>query len=216
LRLAGVEVMDPFRLTVVLIFCAFLSSCKPTHPTNSQGRVEIPQPTPTVIPVSDGFDYPFGTDRYPKHHKHEVGWYNAQDFGANNHLGEDWNRTTGGDTDCGLPVYAASNGTIVYADEAGTGWGKVVIVRHRLQDGTLVETLYGHFQSFVKTSGQVTRRERIGSIGDGGGAYQCHLHFELRFSNCPAWGQPGPGYSNNRTGWTDPSSFVDANRSLRR
>lgn len=169
-----------------------------------------------LIPVSDGFDYPFGSEHYSRKDKHEAGWYDAQAFGVNNHLGEDWNRTTGGNTDCGLPVYAASNGTIILANEAGPGWGKVIIVRHKLTDGTLVETLYGHLQSFARTSGEVTRREQIGSIGDGGGAYQCHLHFEVRLSNCPMWGQPGPGYSSDRTGWIDPSNFVDAHRPLGR
>lgn len=172
-----------------------------------------PSPIPIPIPRSDGFDYPFGNN--PKTSKHEAGWYDAQKFGANNHLGEDWNRTTGGNSDCGLPVYAASRGVIVFADEAGPGWGKVMIVRHQLPDGTSVETLYGHLQSFVKTSGEVARREQIGSIGDGGGKYLCHLHFEVRLANCPMWGQPGQGYSADRNGWADPSEFVDANRSLK-
>jgi murein DD-endopeptidase MepM/ murein hydrolase activator NlpD len=111
-----------------------------------------------------------------------------------------------------LPVYAASKGTIIFADEAGPKWGKVIIVRHRLPDGTLVETLYSHLQSFERTGGEVNRREKIGSIGDGGGAYVCHLHFELRLSSSPSWGQVGPGYSGDSTGWTDPSDFIEANR----
>src|SRR5688500_1618508 len=44
-------------------------------------------------------------------------WYNAQDFGENRHLGEDWNKTTGGNTDCGEPVYASADGMIVFAGE---------------------------------------------------------------------------------------------------
>ena len=215
LRSSEVGMIHFFRLKVFLIFCAFLISCKSTRPTNSQHPTEV-TPSPIFIPVSDGFDYPFGSERHSRKDKHEVGWYDAQGFGANNHLGEDWNRKTGGNTDCGLPVYAASNGTIVFANEAGPGWAKVLIVRHKLTDGTLVETLYGHLQSFVKTSGEVTRREQIGSIGDGGGAYQCHLHFEVRLSKCPMWGQPGPGYGGDRNGWVDPSVFVDAHRPLGR
>ncbi|HEX8491367.1 MAG TPA: M23 family metallopeptidase [Pyrinomonadaceae bacterium] len=109
-------------------------------------------------------------------------------------------------------MYAAAKGLIVYAADAGQGWGKVLILRHQLADGTLVETLYSHLQSFTKTVGEVNRGEQIGSIGDGGGAYLCHLHFEVRLKGCPAWGATGPGYSSDSKGWTDPSRFIDANR----
>jgi len=51
------------------------------------------------------------------------GWYNAQDFGDNMHLGEDWNGNGGGNSDCGLPVRASSNGVISYSKNAGAGWG---------------------------------------------------------------------------------------------
>ena len=52
-------------------------------------------------------------------------------------------------------------------------------------------------------------REVIGFIGDGGGIYNCHLHLEIRFSNCPSWGETGAGYSSDARGWTDPSNFID-------
>ena len=175
-----------------------------------------PTPTPIVIPISDGFDYPVGNTKRVTEANDGDGWYNAQNFGENNHLGEDWNRESGGNTDCGLPVYAVSKGTIIFAGEEGKGWGKVIIIRHRLPDGTLVETLYGHLSSIVRSGGEVERRERIGQIGDAGGAYPCHLHFELRLSDCPSWGLKGTGYSDVRVGWTDPSEFIDARRSLPR
>ena len=168
--------------------------------------------------ISDGFDYPVGETGYVTEDHDGDGWYNAQDFGVPNpdfgnklHLGEDWNGEGGGDTDCGEPVYAVSKGTIVYAEDAGSGWGNVIIIRHDLPDGTQVESLYGHLQSMTKTSGTVERREQIGTIGKDGWK-SCHLHFEIRFSNCPSWGTPGPGYSYDTTGWTDPSDFINAHR----
>lgn len=167
-----------------------------------------------VAAVSNGFDYPVGSTGYVTQANDGDGWYNAQDFTAGNHLGEDWNAESGGNTDCGKPVYASSNGTIVYAQTA-SGWGKVLIVRHTLPDGSQVETLYGHLQSFTRTSGDVNRREQIGTIGDGDGTNPpCHLHFELRYPDSRNWGTPGPGYSSNTTGWTDPSNYVDAHRQL--
>lgn len=162
------------------------------------------------IPTSNGFDYPVGSP-YVTQANDGDGWYNAQDFRVNNHLGEDWNGEGGGDTDCGEPVYAVSKGSIVYAADAGSGWGNVIIVRHELLDGTQVESLYAHLQSISKTRGTVERREQIGTIGKDGWPY-CHLHFELRFSNCHPWGSPGPGYSTDATGWIDPSDFIDLHR----
>ncbi len=185
--------------------------------TNTQAttpRVNAATPAPALIPVSDGFDYPVGRARGVTEARDGDGWYNAQDFGVNNHLGEDWNGDGGGNTDCGQPVFSVSKGTIFFAGEAGPGWGKIVLVRHRLPDGTLVETLYGHLGSLTKTSGDVARREQIGSVGDADGSYPCHLHFELRFSDCPFWGATGPGYGAANSGWTDPSVFIAARRNL--
>lgn len=125
-------------------------------------------------------------------------WYNAQDFGVNRHLGEDWNKTTGGNTDCGAPVYATANGTITFAKDAGAGWGNVVIVEHTGDDGTKIQSLYGHLESITKTNGEVQRREQIGTIGNANGQYLCHLHFEIRWPDCPSWNQTGPGYADNK------------------
>jgi murein DD-endopeptidase MepM/ murein hydrolase activator NlpD len=190
-------------LIFVLFFCA---SCRgPNLPAvEAQKASEKPQ----EIPLAEGFDYPVGKTKTVTQKKDKDGWYNAQDFGANDHLGEDWNADTGGNTDCGLPVYSAARGLIVYAGDQ-LGWGNVLIVRHRLKDGKQVETLYGHLQEFAKTSGEVARREQIGKIGNGGGLYPCHLHFELRTQDCPIFGQVGGGYAKDRAGWLDPSDFID-------
>lgn len=136
-------------------------------------------------------------------------WYNAQDLGENDHLGEDWNLNSGGNSDCGEAVYAAAGGLIVLARDAGPGWGKVVIINHRLPDGTPVQTIYGHLQKISRSSGEVTIREEIGTVGNADGKYLCHLHFELRSDSCPLWGKPGSGYGRDQTGWLDPSDFID-------
>lgn len=207
-----------FRPVIALLVCAFVMTasalwcgCRSSMQEQPQ-QTGVAQPSPVNIPVSDGFDYPVGRKGPVTQAKDGDGWYNAQDFRENDHLGEDWNAEKGGNTDCGLPVYAASKGLIVFAGEAGPGWGKVIILRHRLPDGTLIETLYGHLQSFARTGGEVERREMIGQIGNADGAYPCHLHFELRFTDCPAWGATGSGYSSNAKGWADPSNFIDAHR----
>jgi murein DD-endopeptidase MepM/ murein hydrolase activator NlpD len=164
--------------------------------------------------------FPAGSFAYPVGEKEFVTerndwwdlWYNAQDFGENRHLGEDWNKTTGGNTDCGEPVYAAAGGRIVFAQDAGAGWGNVVIVEHTAADGTKIQSLYGHLETMAKTAGEVKKRELIGTIGSANGRYMCHLHFELRWTACPFWNQTGGGYADERSGWIDPSEFIDKTR----
>ncbi|HEX8266899.1 MAG TPA: M23 family metallopeptidase [Pyrinomonadaceae bacterium] len=140
-------------------------------------------------------------------------WYNAQDFGENRHLGEDWNANAGGDTDCAAPVYASADGRITFAEDAGAGWGNVVIIEHRAPDGTKIQSLYGHLESIIKTSGEVKRREQIGTVGNANGHYKCHLHFEIRWMDCPFWNKPGGGYGDDKNGWIDPSEFINKTRS---
>ncbi len=179
---------------------------------SSEAQTNKTQVSPTASPkiIAQNFAYPIGkteTSTQAKDKKDD--WYNAQDFGANNHLGEDWNKNSGGNTDCGEPVFAAADGRVVYAENAGEGWGNVVIIEHNLPNGERVQTLYGHLEKIVKTSGEVKKREQIGTVGNAGGRYLCHLHFELRQESCPVWNEAGAGYSAERNGWLDPSDFID-------
>jgi murein DD-endopeptidase MepM/ murein hydrolase activator NlpD len=161
---------------------------------------------------AESFAYPVGDADFATEARDSDLWYNAQDFGENRHLGEDWNKTTGGNSDCGEPVYAAAAGQIVFAADAGAGWGNVVIVEHAAEDGTKVQSLYGHLETISKTTGAVSRREQIGTVGSAGGRYMCHLHFEIRWTECPFWNQTGHGYSDDRRGWVDPSEFIEKHR----
>lgn len=192
--------------------CTRSSGGPSTPPTASPSLAPNPAATPPEVPLVDGFEYPIGSTGKVTQAKDRDPWYNAQDFTVNNHLGEDWNLNTGGDSDCRQPVYAAANGWIVYAQDAGEGWGNVIIVEHKLGDGSRVQTLYGHLQEIVRDEGTVKRREVLGKVGNANGRYACHLHFELRLSNCPSWTAPGPGYGADSTGWTDPSKFIDGHR----
>ena len=192
-----------------IIFLQF--ACNSSEAQTNQNKL-APTPTPPII-IAEKFAYPIGkTEAITQNKDKKDDWYNAQDFTVNNHLGEDWNANSGGNTDCGAAVYAAASGTIVFAENAGVGWGNVVIIEHILPDGKKVQTLYGHLQEVLKTSGDVKLREQIGTIGNADGKYLCHLHFELRDEDCPMWNQAGAGYSAERKGWLDPSNFIDARR----
>ena len=196
-----------FIAAISIAFCLqAVTGCSESVPAESP-RPETPRS------IADRFAYPVGPGEYvtPARDKKDE-WYDAQDFGENNHLGEDWNKNSGGNTDCGEPVYAIANGEITYAADAGPGWGNVVIITHTLPDGTEVQSLYGHLKAIEKTSGTIKIREKIGTIGDGNGRYICHLHFELREENAPLWDQIGPGYSVDKTGFLDPSNFIDKRR----
>lgn len=161
-----------------------------------------PPPPPPVdpcarAPLSDGFGFPVGGGT-------AEGYYDAQPFGVNDHLGSDWNAVTGGATDYGHPVQAIGNGLVTDATEYGGGWGLVVRIVHR--DGErCVESFYGHLAEARVTVGDVVARgEGIGTIGDANGRYVPHLHLELRTEP----GRPlGPGCGEPK--WrVDPTAFI--------
>jgi len=195
----------------LLAFCLIAQfACRASEAQQNQSNTS-PSPTPKI--VARKFAYPLGkTGTLTQAKDRQDEWYNAQDFGANDHLGEDWNKNSGGNTDCGEQVFAVADGSIVYAENAGPGWGNVVIVEHNLANGTRVQSLYGHLQKILKTSGDVKMRERIGEVGNADGKYLCHLHLEIREEICPVWNQAGGGYSADRKGWLDPSDFIDKHR----
>ena len=196
-------------MTRILLYVSllFLCGCALNPETaGTDARHEAPV-------IAKEFAYPVGSKDFMTEAKDtDDDWYNAQDFGENDHLGEDWNKNTGGDTDCGEPVYAAGNGIITFAGHAGSGWGNVVIVEHTLPEGKKVQSLYGHLKKILRKEGAVGKRERIGTVGNADGKYLCHLHFELRDESCLMWNRVFIGYSPIRKGWLDPSDFIDNRR----
>lgn len=154
--------------------------------------------------ISDGFDFPVG----PPSAK---GYYNAQGFRKNNHLGDDWNGNGGGNSDLGDPIHAIANGYVVSAEEYGPGWGNVIRVIHYMKEkDQLVESLYAHCDTMlVKKGTWVKRGQQIGTIGNAHGTYWAHLHLEIRTTVDM---DLGGGYSEETKGFTDPTAFIKANR----
>ncbi len=138
------------------------------------------------------------------------GYYNAQPFGINDHLGEDLNAKTGGNSDLGDPVYSVANGYVKFAEDIGGGWGNVIRIVHKLENGKYVESLYAHCDKItVKKHSLIKRGDQIGTIGDAHGQYYAHLHFEMRSDvNLPI----GPGYSADQTGYLNPLDFIKKRR----
>jgi len=152
---------------------------------------------------SDGFDFPVGKPN-------AEGYYNAQGFGGKkHHLGDDWNGNAGGNNDLGDPIYAVANGIVTEAFDRKGGWGPIVRVVH-YHKGKFYESLYAHCNEMYVSAGQPVRRgQKIATIGNIGGKYLAHLHFEIRSEpDMPL----GGGYSTNNTGYLNPTSFIKANR----
>lgn len=151
------------------------------------------------------FDFPVGPPD-------AAGYYDAQPFGTNDHLGNDWNGNGGGNSDLGDPVYAISPGVVLVAADHGGGWGNVVRIVHRcasLGEGEgegAVESLYAHLDTIeVRPGQQVLRGQRLGTIGTAHGQYLAHLHLELRARP----GLPlGGGYSSDTRDFLDASAFI--------
>lgn len=149
------------------------------------------------------FDYPVGPPI-------SEGYYNAQEFAENNHLGDDWNGTGGGNTDLGDPIFAIANGKVKVAEDYGGGWGKIVRLIHQLPNGEVVESFYAHCETMlVKKGDWVKRGDQIATIGNADGAYLAHLHFEIRTDTSMG---NGGGYSPDTQGYVDPTAFIEAHR----
>jgi murein DD-endopeptidase MepM/ murein hydrolase activator NlpD len=147
-----------------------------------------------------GFDFPVGAPD-------GTGYYDAQPFGKNDHLGNDWNGVGGGDSDLGFPVFAVADGTVLDATDHAGGWGNVVRVAHSC--GERVESIYAHLdRMYVVADAHVQRGQLIGTIGTAGGQYRAHLHFELRDRHLPL----GDGYSTDRSGYLDARDYIRRHR----
>ena len=106
----------------------------------------------------------------------EFGWRTHPIFGtARYHSGLD----IGGDY--GLPIYAAANGTVIYAGWI-SGYGNAVIIDH----GGGITTLYGHNDSLNVSEGEsVSQGQVIAMCGSTGNSTGPHCHFEVRENGEP-------------------------------
>lgn len=154
---------------------------------------------------ADGFDYPVGKPN-------AKGYYNAQGFQKNQHLGEDWNGIGGGNSDKGDAIYAVANGYVKYAEDYGSSWGNIVRILHCIpgKPNKYIESFYAHTDTMlVKEGSWVKRGDKIATIGDAHGSYPAHLHFEMRNKIDM---NIGPGYSTDTTGYINPTPFIKKNR----
>ena len=102
---------------------------------------------------------------------------------------------------------------MVYAANAGGGWGNLVRVVHNIgsqENPVYIESLYGHLENIDVDQYQIVKRgQQVGTIGNVGGLYFAHLHFEIR-TNITIGN--GFGYSANTSGYVAPTPFIIAHR----
>jgi murein DD-endopeptidase MepM/ murein hydrolase activator NlpD len=80
----------------------------------------------------------------------------------------------------GTPIYAAGNGTVVFAGRKG-GYGNYLMLRH---NGTY-ETAYAHLNGYargIRSGARVEQGQIIGYVGTTGRSTGPHLHYEVLVS----------------------------------
>lgn len=194
--------------TVIAILCLSIISChsKETDQTSTTIRLQKKDNTARdfdTIQYTNGFDFPVGKPN-------ANGYYNAQKFTENDHLGDDWNGVGGGNSDMGDSVYSIANGYVSFAENINGGWGNVIRIIHYIDENRQVESLYAHCKKItVKKGDFIEKGTLIGTIGNNDGQYWAHLHFEIRdVLHLPI----GGGYSSNTQGFINPSKFINNNR----
>ncbi len=83
---------------------------------------------------------------------------------------------------CGTKVTSAADGNVILVVNnnrncTSCGYGNYVIVEHK--NG--FRTVYGHLTSISVSNGQkLNSGDKVGTVGNTGHSYGCHLHFEIR------------------------------------
>jgi murein DD-endopeptidase MepM/ murein hydrolase activator NlpD len=133
------------------------------------GAAEVPGPV-RVFPI-DG--------------PHDLGRSPTNGFGGGRgHSGQDMFAK------CGTPVVAAQGGKVRKAGSHPVGGNFIVLTEER----TGLDAVYMHLahRPRVRAGARVETDERIGSVGDTGNAWGCHLHFELW--TAPGWYAGGEAF----------------------
>jgi murein DD-endopeptidase MepM/ murein hydrolase activator NlpD len=166
-----------------------------------------------TVPIADTFQFPLGRPNQPllADFKRDTDFLDPKYYANEKiwHPGEDWNLTTGGDSDLREPVYAAANGKVITSGHFPT-WGNIILIEHQLPNGERVWTQYAHLNERLVFAGDIVERGNgIGTIGKGAhGIFSAHLHFEIRKENLSAehWWVKDAEYIRDR--YHNPSAFI--------
>ncbi len=181
----------------------------------TEGQPDVP------VPVADGFDAPLGSPQERAGAQLWPGaWFDATPYGTRYDATGRWAIHTGADLnlpddqDALAPVYAAADG-IVRASAAYPVWGNLIIVEHKLQDGTRLWTRYAHLNEMSAQVNQIVKRgEVIGRVGNAFNRYAYHLHYDVANIDLGQSPADWPGDDSGRVlrDYVDPLSFTAAHR----
>lgn len=127
------------------------------------------------------------------------------------HTGADLNLP--GHADVNAPVYACSDGVVVFSGTVAGWQGQVVCIMHVLETGQVVWSRYAHIKEAVEL-GAVRRGQQIGRIADyaPAGSIGDHLHFDISYADLGIkpgdW--PGMDVARLRAMYVDPQAFIAA------
>lgn len=115
--------------------------------------------------ASGNWAYPVGGGYISSHY--------GESRGGKAHLAIDIAASTG------TTVYASNNGTVVFAGDAGDGYGNCIRISH----GGGMVSVYAHLSSMSVSSGQAVQKgQKIGGVGNTGWSTGAHLHYEMRIN----------------------------------
>jgi len=126
----------------------------------------------------------FNTDKWLN------GGWNSDSVGAYStsgafHPGEDWNLTSGSDSELSpaQPVSAIADGVVLYNGPT-PAYGNVVVLVHQTSGGDFVTSFYAHLAAplpGLPVGARIFKGARIGDVGNSGPTgTPAHLHFEIR------------------------------------
>lgn len=148
-------------------------------------------------------------------------WDITQKFGNERslgrfHVGEDVQR------DSEVAVYAIGNG-IVKHNSQRTDYGYVLVIEHKLPNGSYVSSVYGHMraQGRATIEKEASKGELIGYLSsdpaENGGYDFTHIHFGIRSGNYSAetdtdgkWRYRGYAPADIKALWRNPLAFINA------
>lgn len=156
------------------------------------------KPNPDSDPVSTG-DSGCGDVVYPVPGQYQDN--DARNWHEDSDLRSSWHTGTDFAAPCGTPVYAAHAGTVQV--DTTHSWAGTWLVKVSTGPGS-VSTWYAHLQDLSVSRGEeVAPGQPIGTVGNEGNSYGCHLHFEVHLQ-----GGIGGIYGPDNV---DPSRWLEQN-----
>lgn len=140
--------------------------------------------------------------------KEGYGWLQKISGKNTLHPGRDLNKGPNSSSDYGLPVVSPFDGEVVFARNAGDGWGNLVVI-YSAEFGRWARI--AHFATIIVKVGQkVEMGEKIGTCGKSG-TTSPHCHFEILRKMLASWTVYPHGWTRSKIleYWEDPKAFID-------